>query len=146
MAEVQALDMVFEVRPAGSGAYKELVCAIDDQGELDNEVNEKVTRCGKFSGVQDISATYSGNAMANSDPTTTEVTYADVAGWQKAKTLLDFRYYNKASTGILIGAVVSHQGQGRFTNSVLTGASGETVDFSWTFSPSGEILLNESIS
>lgn len=146
--EIQSLDLVFEVRPAGdSGApWQELICAIDDQSEMDNEVTETRTRCGTFSGVQDPTLTYSGNAVSNSSPEPEQASFMEVRQWQNEKELLDFRYYNKANGTVTIGSVVSEQGSGRFTNSVSTGNSGEVVQFSWTFTPSGEVAIGDPIS
>lgn len=143
----QATDVVFEVREAGESGdeWQELICAIDDQGELDNEVSETVTRCGTFTGVQDATATYSGNAAADSDPTVNQATLLDVQTWQKNKTLLDFRYYNKASGAIAAGQILNNQGTGRFTNTQPSAPSGEVVQFAWTFTPTGEVLIGETI-
>lgn len=149
--EVQGLDMVFEVRtPAdtstdpdtAAGPWLELVCSLDDQAELDNEVSETDTKCGTFTGVKKPKGTYSGNAVASTSLSGTQASYAMVSGWQDDTFLLDYRYYNKGTDD---GDVVSHQGQGRFTNTVLTGTNGEVVQFSWSFSPSGAVILNEAI-
>lgn len=141
--EIQGLDLIFEVRVADASdtSWDRLVCAIDDQAEMDNEVSEVDTKCGTFSGVKEMKGNYSGNAVANAAPTGTEVSYEQVVTWQQEKTLLDFRYYNAAFGAIAEGAAVYQQGSGRFTNSVLQGTNGEVVQFSWTFSPSGTISL-----
>lgn len=142
--EIQGIDLIFEVRVSGDSdtSWDRLVCALDDQAEMDNEVSEVDTKCGTFTGVKEMKGSYSGNAVANATPTAgTEVTYEDVVFWQKNKTLLDFRYYNAAFGAITEGGAVYQQGTGRFTNSVLTGATGEVVQFSWTFSPTGEIEI-----
>ena len=142
--EIQGIDVRFEVRVSGESdtSWDELVCALDDQAEMDNEVSEVDTRCGTFTGVKEMKGSYSGNAVANADPAVgTEVTYEDVVNWQQGKTLLDFRYYNIAFGAIAEGAAIYQEGTGRFTNSVLTGTTGEAVQFSWTFSPTGTIFL-----
>lgn len=142
--EIQGIDLIFEVRVSGDSdtTWDRLVCALDDQAEMDNEVSEVDTKCGTFTGVKEMKGSYSGNAVANATPNAgTEVTYEDVVFWQKNKTLLDFRYYNAANGAIAQGAAVFQTGSGRFTNSVLTGTTGEVVQFSWTFSPTGEIEL-----
>ena len=142
--EIQGIDLIFEVRVANASntTWDRLVCALDDQAEMDNEVSEVDTKCGTFTGVKDMKGSYSGNAVANASPSVgTEVTYEEVVNWQKNKTLLDFRYFNLAFGSILQGAAVYQEGSGRFTNSVLTGSTGEVVQFSWTFSPTGTIFL-----
>jgi hypothetical protein len=142
--EIQGIDLIFEVRVSSDSdtTWDRLVCALDDQAEMDNEVSEVDTKCGTFTGVKDMKGSYSGNAVANASPSAgTEVTYEEVVSWQQAKTLLDFRYYNLAFGVITQGGAVYQEGTGRFTNTVLTGATGEVVQFSWTFSPTGTIYL-----
>lgn len=141
--EIQGIDVYFEVRGATDSVttWKRLVCLMDSQAEMDNEVSEVDTQCGTFTGVKLMKGSYSGNAVSNADPTTLEASYQDVIGWQNDKTLLDFRYYNAAFGAITEGEAVFQEGTGRFTNSVLNGTVGEVVQFSWTFSPSGTIFL-----
>jgi len=152
---IQGLDMVFEVRtPAdastdpdtAAGPWLELVCALDDQSELDNEVSVTDTKCGPFSGVKKPTGSYSGNAVASKSLSGTQASARMVQGWQDETTLLDFRYYNKDTGADSVnGDVISQQGQGYFTNSVVTGTNGEVVQFSWSFSPNGAIIINEAI-
>lgn len=140
--DIQGLSVSFWVREAADsdGDFRRLVCSLDDQAEIDNEVTETDTKCGTFTGVKEAKGTYSGNAAANADPNAgTEVTYGEVLAWQAAKTLLDFQLKNDAFDSIAESAAIHHEGQGRFTNSVLTAAVGEVVQFSWTFSPSGAL-------
>lgn len=141
--EIQGIDIIFEVRVSGDSdtSWDRLVCEVDNQAEMDNEVSETDTKCGTFTGVKDMKGSYSGNAVSNAAPTSSEVSYEDVITYQEDKTLLDFRYYNAAFGAIAAGAAVSQSGTGRFTNSVMTSATGEVVQFSWTFSPSGTISL-----
>lgn len=141
--EIQGIDIIVEVREAAASGddWLRLVCEVDNQAEMDNEVSETDTKCGTFTGVKDMKGNYSGNAVSNAAPTSSEASYEDIVTWQNDKTLLDFRFYNDAFGAIAVGAAVSQQATGRFTNSVMTSATGEVVQFSWTFSPSGTISL-----
>lgn len=142
--EIQGVDVLFQVRESGGSdtTWKTIVCDVDDQAEMDNEITETDTKCGTSIGVKEMKGNYSGNAVSNALPTSSEASYQDVIAWQKAKTVLDFRYFNEASGAIAQGVALSQSGTGRFTNSVLTAATGETMNFSWTFSPNGEIILD----
>lgn len=139
----QGVDVLFQVRVSGASptTWKTIVCDLDDQAEMDNESTEVDTKCGTFTGVKEMKASYSGNAVSNAAPTSLEASYQDVVGWQKDRTLLDFRYLNMAFGSIAEGESLFQTGTGRFSNSVLTAATGETMQFSWTFSPEGEIDL-----
>lgn len=146
--DIQGLNVSFWVREASDsdGDFRRLVCSLDDQAEIDNEVTETDTKCGTFTGVKNAKGTYSGNAAANADPNAgTEITYNEVLDWQDAKTLLDFMLKNDAFGAIPAGdegGPIYHAGQGRFTNTVLTAPVGEVVQFSWTFSPSGALSFS----
>jgi hypothetical protein len=142
---IQGLDVAFRVRVAGSGtAFKELVCSIDDQFQLTNDTNEKDTKCATFVGIKEAKGNISGNAVCNIAPTSSEASYKDVSGWQIAKTLMEFQYHNEAFTDangdpVTAGAAIYFTGEGRFVDTTLKAPTGETVDFSWTFKPSGTI-------
>lgn len=143
MADIQSIDDIVEVRVAGDspGPWKRLVCEVDNSAEMDNEVTETDTKCGTFTGVKEMKGNFSGNAVSNATPTSSEASYEDVVTWQKNKTLLELRNYNAASGSVAESAAYHLQCEGRFTNSNKTSAVGEVVQFSWTFSPSGEISV-----
>jgi hypothetical protein len=137
---VQGSEVVVLFREAGtSDAYKTLVCEIDNQFELTNDTTETDTKCGTYVGIKDPKGTISGNAVYNVDTEATEISYSDVAAWQKANTLLDYKYINLAfdsgAGAHAEAAVVSHTGQGRFSQSQFKGTNGEVGQFSWTFKP-----------
>lgn len=146
--EIQGLNIRFQVRVSDGSdpTWKTLVCEMDNQAEMDNEVSETDTKCGTFTGVKDMKGNYSGNAVSNAEPTAAEASYEDVVTWQLLKTLLDFRYFNIADGVLTDGQAVNQQGVGRFTNSVMQGTTGEVVQFSWAFSPTGAISLSTPIA
>jgi hypothetical protein len=139
--EIQGIDDIFEVREVGEEDWLRLVCEIDNSAEMDNEVSETDTKCGTFTGVKEMKGNFSGNAVSNAVPTAVEASYEQVVAWQKAKELLEFRNYNAAFGAVLESAAYHFEGQGRFTNSNKSSTTGEVVQFSWAFTPSGEIEL-----
>lgn len=141
--EIQGLDIVFEVQEDGDSAsdWQVLVCEIDSQSELTNDVTEVDTKCGTFAGIKEMKGNYTGNAVCNATPTATEASYEDVVGWQKDRTRMNFRFRNTASGSVLANEGVFQQGEGYFVASTLQGTNGEIVQFSWTFKPVGEISI-----
>jgi hypothetical protein len=140
--EIQGIDDIFEVweLDAPETRYR-LVCEIDNSAEMDNEVSETDTKCGTFTGVKEMKGNFSGNAVSNATPTSSEASYERVISWQKEKTLLGFANYNSAFGAVAESAAYHLEGQGRFTNSNKTSTTGEVIQFSWTLTPSGEIEL-----
>jgi hypothetical protein len=138
---LQAVDIEFQVREAGtSDEYTELVCTVDDQIQLTNDITETNTRCGTKIGVSEAKATISGNATFNLTPDSDEASYDDVSDWQIAKTSLDFRYRNAACTdengnAYAAGAIFDFVGTGYFVDSTLTGGDKEVAKFSFSFKP-----------
>lgn len=131
--------MVFDISEDGS-TWLTLVCAESDSVQTTNAVSEKETRCGTFSAVKSAKYSYSGTAVCNLEPTATEASWVDIQQYQKAKTLLYFRYKSLTSTEVAEG-VIFNQGRGYFTDTTLTSNDGEVLEFSWTFSATGNVDL-----
>lgn len=146
MSEIQGKFINFKVRVNGtSDPFKTLVCTEDSQFDISNDITERRTNCGVKTGISDPTFSGSGNAVQNVNPTSEEVSYNDIKGWQKTKTKLDFQYVNEADTanGITAGEAVSIIGSGYFGKSTYN-ASAEADgigSFSWNFSGTG--ILDE---
>jgi len=117
-----------------------LVCTIDDQLQLTNDVTETNTRCGNKVGVSEAKGNISGNAVYNITPTSGQASYDDVAGWQINKTSLEFQYQNEAFTddegnSYSAGDVLNFTGEGKFVDSTFTGGDKDVAKFSFTFKP-----------
>lgn len=142
MSEVSGKLINMRVRQNGTlDAFKTLVCTEDSQFQITNESNERRTNCGIKTSIADPTFSASGNAVQNPEPTSTEVSYNDVKGWQKTKTKLDFKYISDAdvSNGLAEGDGVNNFGSGFFTESTFQGsaeADGIGV-FSWSFTGTG---------
>jgi hypothetical protein len=132
---IQGSSVVLELSDDGV-TFKTLVCEEDSQIDLSNDVTSTKTKCSTFKGISAVDATISGNAVCNADPTTSEVSYNDVQGWQLNKTQKYFRYRNAAQGAITAGQAFSFTGVGYFTQSTVTASGDEVVKFSYTFSVS----------
>lgn len=146
MSEIQGRLINMKVRVSGTtDEFKTLVCTEDSQFQISNETSERRTNCGLKTGISDPTFNASGNAVQNPEPTTEEVSYNDVKGWQKTKTKLDFKYISDADSvnGLDEGEGVNNYGSGYFTESTFTGsAEADGVgSFSWTFTGTG--ILDE---
>lgn len=147
MAQAQSIDVIFEVREAGQSAdpWQEVICIIDDGSSMSSDPTETKTRCGTFSSVGTPTYEITGNAVAESDPTVNQVTLLQAQQWQKDGTLLDFRRYNQTNGTVTEGSVINWQGSGRFTNIDETAPESDSVQFGFTFSPSGEVFIGDPI-
>lgn len=142
MSEIRGTLINMKVRPNGTlAAFKTLVCTEDSQFQISNESTERRTNCGIKTGISDPTFNASGNAVQNPEPTTLEVSYKDVKGWQINATKLDFQYISDAdvTNGLAEGDGVNNFGSGFFTESTFT-ASAEADgvgSFSWSFTGTG---------
>lgn len=132
-----------QVREVGDTDWLTLVCTEDSQFTLTNELTKIRTNCGILGAPAEVEFNASGNAVHNATPTALEVAYNDVKGWQKDRTLLQFRYLSlaDAEAGLTEGEGFSNFGIGYFTESVLS-ASAEAdgiARFSWTFEGVGDL-------
>lgn len=133
--------MVFKISEDAGVTKKRLVCEISDGVQTTNALSEKESRCGTFTAIKSAKYVYSGTAICNMEPSVSEVSFADVQQYQKAKTKLWFEYQNEASTDVTEGAGVYNQGYGYFTDSNLTANDGEVIEFTWSFSATGNVDL-----
>jgi hypothetical protein len=142
MNDIQALDIKVQVREVGDTDWLDLVCELDSQFELSNDVSEVESKCGSHVGVKRVKGNNSGNAVFNVAPENTEISYSQVRAWQIARTPLQMRVINEAftaddGTNYAEAAVMHYFYTGKFVNSVLQGPVGEVGKFSWTFKPTG---------
>lgn len=133
--EVQGNLVNFQVRAIGETDWRTLVCTLDSQFSITNEVNKRRTNCGITASVSDPDFNASGNAVHNAEPAAEELSYNDVKGYQIAKTKLEFRYLSLADANLTEGEGFTNYGRGYFTESTLTASAeaNESASFSWTF-------------
>lgn len=141
MADLESLDLKVQVREVGGTTWETLVCELDSQFELTNDVSEIESKCGNHTSVKPVKSNNSGNAVFDVDPGANLVSYNDVRNWQINRTNLEMLVENEAytaedGTSFTEGQVVHYFYTGKFVNSVLTGPVGEVMKFSWTFKPS----------
>lgn len=144
MSEIQGKLINMKVRVNGTAdAFKTLVCTEDSQFQITNETTQRRTNCGTKTGIADAVFNASGNAVQNPTPTTSEVSYNDVKGWQLNKTKLDFKYISDAdvANGLTEGEGVNNFGSGYFTESTFQGsAEADGIgSFSWSFTGTGTL-------
>jgi hypothetical protein len=140
MVTIDGNDVVVRIREAGDSTWKTLVCEVDETIELTNDVTETDTKCGPAVGVKVMKGNCSGNGVCHADPSSTEVTWNDIANWQTNRTALEFLMENEAftaenGTNVAEGATIHVFAPGKFVQSTLTAATGEVVKFAWTFKP-----------
>lgn len=144
MATIAGNLINFRVRPNGTAdAFKTVICQEDVTFDIENEISERRTNCGIQTGIADPTFSASGNAVYDYTPLSTQVSWNDIKEYQKAKTKLDFQFYNAAdvANGIAESEAVDVEGSGYFSQSSFTGSAEADGlgSFSWTFSGTGTL-------
>ncbi len=135
MVQLQSSSLPIELSTDNSN-WLTIVCLTDYQIPVDTAINEVDTFCGKAVGRAPATFNPSGNAIAEMEPTSNQVTYAQMLNWQLNDTLLYFRVQYPGSGGS-IGSDIYLRGQCTVTNTTLTLTVGSAVAFSWTLTGQG---------
>lgn len=136
MLQLQSVNLPIELSTNNTD-WKVLVCLTDYQVPVDVAVNSVETFCGTAVGRGVPSFNPSGNAIAELNPTTNQVTYKQMLQWEIDGTELYFRVRNLAGGSTAGELFIS--GQCTVTNTTLTATAGSAVAFSWTLSGQGNI-------
>lgn len=137
MLQLQSVNLPIELSEDGGTTWKVLVCLTDYQIPVDVATNAVETFCGTASGRGIPSFNPSGNAIAELNPTTNQVTYRDMLAWEINGDVLNFRVQN-LSGGSAAGYLYI-KGECTVTNTTLTATAGSAVAFSWTLTGQGAI-------
>ena len=129
--------IVFRVRENGTAdPFKNVACIETDTFNIDNEVAERRTKCGIITSVADPTFNVTGTAVQEYPLSGDHVSYAEVKGWQKAKTKLDFEYINIAGGDLTEGIAIDNSGSGYFNSSSYNSSAEAdgvgTFDFTFT--------------
>lgn len=143
--EVQGADIEFLVRVADTGTFKRMVCEESLTFDLTNDVTTVKTKtCGPFKGVQTPDFKANGTAVFNIEPSGSELSYDEVAGYQNAVTKIEWIMRNTAFGSYTAGEAVRFSGYGYFVSSQFTAANGEVGKFTWNMEGVGTLNVVES--
>lgn len=142
--ELQGDDVEFLVRVADTGTFKEMVCEETLTIDITNDVTTTKTKCGPFKGVQTPDFKVNGTGVYNYAPTSSEVSYNQVADWQIAKTKVEFIIRNQAFGAIVAGDALRFSGYGYFVSSQGSFPANDVVKFTWAFEGVGTLNATES--
>lgn len=97
MAQIQGEDVVISLRESGTtGSYLTLVCETNNSMQGSANVTTVVTKCSTIQSVANPAYTFSFDALAESAPTGSQVSYEQMLSWFNGNTLLDIKRENPA--------------------------------------------------
>lgn len=140
MAQIVSSNQPIEIDVAGGSSYKTLVCV--SSGTLDGsaDVTTEETDCGSFTSTGAVSYELSADAICETAPTVSQVTYNSLLTAFANKTLVTVRVQNPTVTGSSIGTHYYHQFSARITAlSLNKSSSAAYMSFSVTLQSDGAI-------
>lgn len=136
---LQFSEQAFEISTDSGSTWKPLVCLQSVDAGLELPITEEDTNCGSYVGLGVAKQAVSIEAVCEAEPTVSQVTWEDVAGWIKNRTLVDYRYQNAAVGSVTAGGAFYFRGEGYFTGGNLTGTTGSVIKFTAEFQAIGDI-------
>jgi len=133
MAAIDSINAPLELSTDGS-TYKTLVCLTSTGTNMSRDVTSTETFCGISVSLGNLQVTVPFDAVCETSPTATQVTYKDMLGWMNGGTLLYWRIYNGTS-----GANFYTAGTAYVTTLDLTGDAGATLTFSGELTMTGNL-------
>ncbi len=147
MSNFLANNVVFQFRLAsGTDIWRTLICETSLNGELANDVETTITKCGQIKAAGIPGATISGSGTWESSVNSDQATYSELLDLANAVTLVEGRMINLVSTSpsVALGAAVLIKGDGYFTNVTATADAGGSLTYDWTFEITGTVDTTEA--
>jgi hypothetical protein len=140
MAQITSSNQPIEVDVAGGTSYKTLVCVSSGTVDGSVEVTTEQTDCGVLTSVGDPSYTITAEALCETAPSVSQVSYEDLLTAFVNKSSVAVRIQNPVVTGSSLGAAYYHAFSARVTAlSLNKSSSAAYMSFSVTFQSDGAI-------
>lgn len=134
---INAKDMPIELSFDNGSTWKILVCLKSINIPLTVPVTEEETYCGTKVGVGQVKFNPAGEAVCETRPLTTEVSFDDLVEVMNAGTSFLWRVRNPTSGSVGFGLYLS--GSCKCTEATLTGEAGGLVNFTFTLTGEGTL-------
>jgi predicted secreted protein len=139
MAQVLSSNQPIEIDVAGGSSFKALVCVQSKTVSGSVDVTEEDTDCGLLTAVGSVKYTITADAVCETAPTVSQVSYEDLLVAFVNKDLVAVRVQNPTVTGSSLGTVYYHAFNARITQLDLTGEAAGYIKFSITLNSDGAI-------
>lgn len=140
MAQIVSSNQPIEIDVAGGTSYKTLICV--NTGTLDGtaDVVTEDTDCGRFTSVGNLAYQVTADAICETAPSVSQVTYNSLLTAFANKTLVNVRIQNPVVTGSSLGTFYYHQFSARISAlSLNKSSSAAYMSFSVTLQSDGAI-------
>ena len=137
MGQILGSSVNLKFRESGTtGAYLDLICETENSMDGTANVTTTVTKCGTIQTVSPPVYNFNFDAVADTAPTATQVSYEQVKMWFNSNTLLDFKRTSPSD-----GSNFYEEGEG-YLSALSDAAPAEgAFTFNGTFAVTGSLDL-----
>ena len=128
-----------EIDVAGGSSYKNLVCLASSSVNTTLDTATDQTNCGTLTSVGEPSVSVDFDAVCETAPTVSQISYEDLLAASVNKTMVTVRVQNPTVVGASVGTVYYHQFSAYVTSLTLTQATADFIKFSGSLTSTGTI-------
>jgi hypothetical protein len=139
MGQILGSAQNIEIDVAGGTSYKTLVCLASSSVNTTLDTATDQTNCGTLTSVGEPSISVDFDAVCETAPTVSQISYEDLLSASINKSLITVRVQNPTVTGSSEGTVYYHQFSAYVTSLTLTQATADFIKFSGSVSSTGTI-------
>lgn len=140
MAQVLGSQQSVDIDVTGVGStYKSLICLRNSSVNTTMDATTEQTNCGVLTSPSEPQMTIDFDAICETAPTVSQISYKDLLTASVNKTLIAVRLQNPVVTGSSAGAAYYHQFSGYITDLTLNQSTTEFINFSGTIQSSGTL-------
>ncbi len=142
MAQIQGSTQSVDIDVTGGTDWDSLVCLRTSSvnGTTDSTVEQ--TNCGTFTSIGKPNMSVDFDAICETAPTGSQVSYAALLSAFNSGTEINVRVQSPAFTGTSAGAIYYQQFKGYITSLTLNQATTEFINFSGTIQSNGGIDIS----
>jgi hypothetical protein len=137
MAQVLGSLQNIEIDVLGGSSYKNLVCLRTSSVNTTMDATTEQTNCGVLTSPSEPQMSLDFDAICETSPTITQVSYEDLLSSMVNKTLVTVRVQNPVVSGSSAGAAYYHLFSGYITDLTLNQSTTEFINFSGTVQSTG---------
>ena len=139
MAQILGSTQNVEIDVAGGSSYKNLVCLRTSSVNTTMDATTEQTNCGVLTSPSEPAMSVDFDAICETAPSVSQVSYEDLLTAMVSKTLISVRVQSPVFSGSSYGAVYYHQFSGYITDLTMNQSTTEFINFSGTVQSTGAL-------
>ena len=139
MAQVLGSLQNIEIDVTGGTSYKNLVCLRTSSVNTTMDATTEQTNCGVLTSPSEPQMSLDFDAICETSPSVSQVSYEDLLSAMVNKTLVAVRVQNPVVSGSSAGAAYYHAFSGYITDLTMNQSTTEFVNFTGTIQSTGAL-------